>query len=471
MTIAMAASEMFPYVKSGGLADAVGGLCKELSAYEQTIVILPLYRSIDRKRFDIRQTSISFTLDLEVKTYEIEIYQSTLGNTVVYFIYHPLLCDGNSLYESADNEMRFGLFAHALCVLVSNHIRVDVLHLHDWQSALAAPLAKTLYNLKCRIVLTIHNLAFQGIFPKEAVERLNLGWELFTMDRIEFYDRVNFLKGGIAYADAITTVSPTYAQEIKNPEQGAGLESFLRHHDAKLYGVLNGIDTVEFDPSHDLSLNHPFDPHHLENKRAQKEALCRELGLEESDRPLFAYVGRLAEQKGIRELVEAIALIQDAAINVVILGSGESLYESLCKTLIRYENVKIVLRYDEGLSRRIYAASDFFLMPSRFEPCGLAQMIAMRYGSVPIVRKTGGLRDTVSDFSDIGKADFPEHAGVGITMKECDPVSFMHALFKALSLYANTEMRKSLIVYNMNKDFSWHRPALSYLALYRSLNS
>lgn len=471
MTIAMAASEMFPYVKSGGLADAVGGLSKELSRYEQTIAILPLYRSIDRERFGIQPTPIAFSLELGEESFDIKVYHSSFTGQKTYFIYHPLLCDGGSLYESSDNDLRFGLFAHAICALAADHIPIDILHLHDWQSALAAPLAKTVYHLKCRVVLSIHNLAFQGIFPKKAVERLNLGWELFTMEQIEFFDRVNFLKGGISFADAVTTVSPTYAQEITSAEYGAGLESFLLRHEGKLSGILNGIDTAEFDPSHDPFLNHPFDTRHLENKRRQKEALCRELSLEEEGRPLLAYVGRLAEQKGIKELVEMVRTIQDAPLNIVILGSGDTVYESLCKTLYHYGNVKIVLKYDEELSRRIYGASDFFLMPSRYEPCGLAQMIAMRYGSIPIVRQTGGLADTVIDFCDAESIEFTDNAGIGITMKECDIVSFMHAIVKALSLYANDAMMKEFIVYNMNKDFSWHRPATAYLALYRSLDS
>ncbi len=470
MTIAMAASELFPYVKSGGLADAVGGLCKELSRYEKTIAVIPLFRSIERERFGIKPTSIAFSLELGEKTFDIKVYHTIFEGMETYFIYHPLLCDSDTLYESSDNDLRFGMFAHALCVLAAEHIPIDVLHLHDWQSALAAPLAKAVYRLECRIVLSIHNLAFQGVFSKKAVERLNLGWELFTMERLEFYDQVNFLKGGIAYADAVSTVSPSYAKEITSPEYGAGLESFLLRHQTKLSGVLNGIDTAEFDPSHDPSLEHPFDARHLENKKRQKEALCDELSLSDSRRPLLAYVGRLAEQKGIRELVEVIRSVQDAPLNIVILGSGESVYESLCKTLQRYENVKIILKYDEALSRRIYAASDFFLMPSKFEPCGLAQMIAMRYGSIPIVRCTGGLRDTVADFSDLGQTPPSEYAGIGIGMEKCDVASFMHALIKALSLYGNEAMMKELIVYNMNKDFSWHRPALAYMALYRSLN-
>jgi starch synthase len=182
-------------------------------------------------------------------------------------------------------------------------------------------------------------------------------------------------------------------------------------------------------------------------------------------------VGRLAEQKGIRDLVSLIRIIQDAPINIVILGSGDEEYESLCKTLHRHNNVRVMLKYDEELSRRIYAASDFFLMPSRFEPCGLAQMIAMRYGAIPIVRRTGGLKDTVVDFSDPGISGISEYAGIGITMKRCDSVSFMHAIIKALSLYASEEMMREIIVYNMNKDFSWHRPAMAYLALYHTLNS
>ncbi|MBN2870966.1 MAG: glycogen synthase [Campylobacterales bacterium] len=470
MTIAMAASELFPYVKSGGLADAVGGLCKELSRYETTIAVIPLYRSIDRVRFGIKPTEIAFTLELGKKAYDIKIYHAVFEGMETYFIYHPILCDSDTLYESSDNDLRFGVFAHALCVLAADHLSIDVLHLHDWQSALAAPLAKAVYKLECRVVLSIHNLAFQGVFAKEAVERLNLGWELFTMERLEFYDQVNFLKGGIAYADAVSTVSPSYALEIVSAEYGAQLEGFLLHHQEKLSGILNGIDTVEFDPSHDPSLGHPFDARHLDNKRRQKEALCDELSLSDSRRPLLAYVGRLAEQKGIRELVEVIRAVQDAPLNIVILGSGEGIYESLCKTLQRYENVKIILKYDEALSRRIYAASDFFLMPSTFEPCGLAQMIAMRYGSIPIVRRTGGLKDTVADFCDLEGRAPSEYAGIGIGMEACDVETFMHALIKALSLYGNEAMMREFIVYNMNKDFSWHRPALAYLALYRSLN-
>lgn len=469
MTIAMAASEMFPYVKSGGLADAVGALRKELSRSEKTVAVIPLYSAIDRERFGIRQTSIAFTLSLGAGKFDIKIYKCSDEAGDVYFVYHPALSDSSRLYESAHNDLRFGLFSHALCVLADRYLQIDILHLHDWQSALAAPLAKKHYGLDCRIVLTIHNLAFQGIYPKEAVERLDLGWDLFTMEQLEFYDRVNFLKGGIAYADAVTTVSPAYAREIVQPEFGWHLDSFLLSHQDKLEGILNGIDTVEFDPSHDPALDYPFDSAHTENKTRQKEALCNELGLKYPSRPLFAYVGRLAEQKGIKELVDTVRLIQEGAINIVILGSGDAFFQTMCRSLQDYENVKVLLKYDEDLSRRIYAGSDFFLMPSRYEPCGLAQMIAMRYGSIPIVRKTGGLGDSVADFTLLDKNGPSEFAGIGITMEQCDAASFMLAILKALSLYVNPEMMKEFIVYNMNKDFSWHRPSLAYLALYRFL--
>lgn len=468
MTIAMAASEMFPYIKSGGLADAVGGLRKELSRHEQTVAILPLYDAIDRRRFGIRPCGIAFPLEMGGERFEIEIYQCADEAGSCYFVYHPLLCGGTSLYESSENDLRFGLFAHAVCVLFSEHIRIDVLHLHDWQTALAAPLAKVRYHLACRVVLTIHNLAFQGIFSKQSIERLGLGWELFTMDRLEYYDRVNFLKGGIAYADAVTTVSRSYADEIQSAQYGEGLDPFLARHKEKLSGILNGIDTVEFDPSHDPALSRPFDINHPQNKRMHKEALCAELGLEDHGRALLAYVGRLAEQKGISELVAFLETVHDAPLNVVILGSGEPRYESMCRSLERYSNIRVILKYDEELSRRIYAASDFFLMPSRFEPCGLAQMIAMRYGSIPIVRSTGGLKDTVADFSVAASEGIGENAGIGISMDRGDVASFMHAVIKALALYADSERIREFIVYNMNKDFSWHRPALTYLALYRA---
>lgn len=469
MTVAMVASEMFPYVKSGGLADAVGGLCRELSRHEETIAILPLYRSIDCERFDIHPAGIDFSLNLGGEKFNIKVYKCFDDGCETYFIHHPALCDHEQLYDCPDNDLRFGIFAHAVCELAANHINIDILHLHDWQSALAAPLAKEPYRLRCRVVLTIHNLAFQGIFSKEAIERLNLGWDRFTIDRLEFYDKVNFLKGGIADADAVTTVSQTYAQEIKHPDFGWDMDRFLRTHEDKLSGILNGIEASEFDPASDRALSFPFDNRHIGRKQEEKHVLCAHIGLHNSHYPLFAYVGRLAEQKGIKDLAEMLRSIADVPINVVILGSGDPYHEALCKPLEGRENIRVILGYDEALSRRIYAASDFFLMPSKFEPCGLAQMIAMRYGSIPIVRKTGGLRDTVIDFTDSSPHHPNPSAGMGITMERTDIVSFMHAIIKALALYADREKHASLIVSNMKKDFSWRRPVMEYLKLYRAL--
>ncbi len=466
MKIAVAASEMFPYAKSGGLADAVGGFVRELSRHRETLGIIPLYGMIERKKFGIRKTAIAFSVELSDDSYPIEIYRAQEGN--VFFVHHPLLCEGESLYESERNDLRFGLFSHAVCVLVRDYYPVDVLHLHDWHTALVAPLAKERYGLRCGILLTIHNLAFQGIFEKEAIETLRLGWELFTMEKLEFYNRVNFLKGGIVYADAVNTVSPTYAQEVLHSEYGCHLEGFLRRHVPKITGILNGIDEEEFDPANDPALDFPLSRRSLKPKEKEKGALCERLGFSDAHLPLFVYVGRMSDQKGIRELAELVRHIKDAPLNIVILGSGEPYFEALWHPYAHCPNIRVILGYDEATSRRLYAAADFFLMPSKYEPCGLAQMIAMRYGAIPIVRKTGGLRDSVVDFTDRSPVR-PHRSGVGIVMEHNDLVSFMGAIIKALGLYADGKTRRDIILSNMKMRFSWSEPVREYLELYGSI--
>lgn len=464
MRIFFISSEIYPYAKTGGLADVSSSLPKELIRQKHDVVsVMPLYGSVDRKKHKIEKTAISFNVTCNHHLYPFDIFQS--GTT--YFLANAVLFEREEMYgDYADNAIRFGIFGYAVMELAKLLGKpFDVIHVNDWQSGLVPFLAKERYRLNAKIVLTIHNLAYQGVFPKKAVVDLGLGWSAFTMHRFEFYDRVNFLKGAIAYSDRIVAASPRYAREIQTPEFGCELESFLHDNSHKLSGVLNGIDAEEFNPAKDPALFANFSSPISREKQENKEKLLEALGLQHCERPLFVFIGRLTWQKGIDVIAEALHYLKDMHINIAILGSGEAFYNEMFKSFSGvYGNLSVTLGYDEALARRLYAASDFLLMPSVYEPCGLNQMIAMSYGSVPIVRKTGGLADSVEDFTDAPR--FPKDKGVGVCFEGLDRFSFLHAVSKAISLYADKKIYRKVLQHNKSVDNSWSKRAGDYVSIY-----
>lgn len=463
MKVLFVTSEIYPFAKTGGLADVSSALPKYLlQKGVEVISVMPLYSAIDREKYGLKKCDFSFEVVLNHHIYPCEIYHQ--GN--VYFIGIHSLFDRDSLYgEYEDNGVRFGVFAYAVMELSQRlHHSWDVLHLNDWQSALIAYLAKTRYKMEAKIILTIHNLAFQGIFPKELLDDLEIGWDAFTMHRFEFFDKINFLKGAIAYSDHVVAASPQYAKEIQTVQFGCRLDSFIRNNRHKLSGILNGIDTSEFDPQNDPYVFQKYYDVPSEEKTFNKIHLLKELGLDHPERPLFVFIGRLAWQKGVSAILEALPAMAKMQINVIILGSGERYYdESFASMSQGYSNIATRIGYDEALARKIYAGGDFLLMPSVYEPCGLNQMIAMAYGCVPIVRSTGGLADTVAPLCD---EPFPLESGVGIVFDELDRYSFLVAICQALALYANSERYGALIQHNRRIDSGWSVRADAYLSLY-----
>jgi len=468
MKTLFAAAEIFPFAKSGGLADVAHALPKALAARIDTVAVMPLYRFIDKERYGIEPTGEGFTLALDGALHAVEYFAAIHEGVKHLFVYNETLCDVDHLYGPPggsydDNDLRFAIFCHAL-VDLAQRLGIDLLHLNDWHTALAAPLLGE-RGLPVRSVYTIHNLAYQGIFPPSTMSRTGIAPHHFTMEDMEFYGSLNWMKGGIRHSDAVTTVSPGYALEIQRSEFGCGLDGFLRKHRQKLHGILNGIDYELYDPQSDTAIPYRFGPGRLANKSRCKRAYLKEIDIDKYEHPLFVFIGRFVEQKGLDWIVDALDTIGTMPMTLAILGEGEARYHRLLEAAAeRYDNVHLRFGYDESLSHRMYAAADFLLMPSRFEPCGLNQMIAMRYGTIPVVRRVGGLRDTVHDWRNgepvCGK-------GVGFDAPEAS--AMLAAIEEALELYAVRNRFNRIRKFDMGCDFSIEKCAARYLELYRSL--
>ncbi|MEK7765254.1 MAG: glycogen synthase GlgA, partial [bacterium] len=414
MKILLAASEIVPFAKTGGLADVAGALPKALARRRQDVrVVMPRYRTVDPKAHRLKLLPDIMRIPVGGKIVPARLWEGKVGRDVpAYFVDIPQYFDRPQLYRTADgdypdNAERFVAFARAaLETAKAVDFKPDVIHCHDWQSALIPTYLKTLYANdaffgRTGTIFTIHNIAYQGLFHPEALYLAGLGWTEFTPDRLEFYGQVNFLKGGLLDADLINTVSPTYAREIQSgPDFGRGLEGLLRARAADVFGVLNGLDGDEWDPEDDQFLPATFSAKVRKGKAVCKARLQAETGLAaDSAIPLIGIVSRLDPQKGLDLILSALDEIL-ATAQLIILGSGDRpIQEALASAAGRHAGRFAYHQgFDNSLAHRIYAGSDLFLMPSRFEPCGLGQLIAMRYGTVPVVTRTGGLADTVQAF-------------------------------------------------------------------------
>lgn len=480
--VAFVASEVAPLAKTGGLADVTGTLPLELErAGHRPAVFLPYYRDV-RKIASVPVQPVFTSLPVHIAPgikEEVAILGGTFPNSKVpvYFVDHPRSFDRDHLYgtpdgDYPDNADRFILFSRAvLQAIKARNEEFDVLHCHDWQTALVPAYVERLYRGdpvlgRTATVFTIHNAAYQGLFPKETIVRTGLGWEAFTPEQLEFYGKVSFLKAGILYAHALTTVSPTYASEILTPAAGHGLDGLLRTRQADLTGIRNGLDPDHWDPAKDAHLAVPYGRRNPAGKAECRAALRRELGLPEPDRTpslLIGVVSRLAEQKGFSLFVEAAAKLAGRPVQAAILGTGDrSIQESLDEACRRHPD-KFVFRskFDTGLAHRIYGGADALLMPSKFEPCGLGQLIAMRYGTLPIVRQTGGLADTVRP-ADPRKG----HAGTGFVFKPFTADALVKAVDDAVAAFADEALWKKCMTEAMGEDFSWSAPAKKYEAVY-----
>jgi starch synthase len=392
---------------------------------------------------------------------------------VIYFIDQPRFYQRANLYDEGgvdypDNAERFIFFSKAVAHLAL-HLpwKPEIVHGNDWQTGFVALLLHHQKKLAGgqgpRTCMTIHNLAYQGIFPASQYALTNLPWEYFTPSGVEFYGKVSCLKAGMAYADTVTTVSPRYAREIRTEQFGCGLDGLLRYRQSSLFGILNGVDYEEWNPKSDSYIQHPYSSTDLSGKAANKLALQRELGLPvDANVPLFGNITRLVEQKGVDIMLGALEEMLHANIQFVHLANGSPVFQQAYLDLARRFPARAAVRvgFDEGLSHRIEAASDFFLMPSRFEPCGLNQMYSLHYGTVPVVRATGGLDDTVIDIKeDLEKAN-------GIKFQEYSGQALAKGMRKAMALYAEPELLQKFRLNGMAADFSWDRTAAEYLQVY-----
>src|SRR5215472_816439 len=475
MKILFASSEVEPFSKTGGLADVSHALPAALASRgHQLLVVTPQYRSVksaDLKRLGEIRLRFPFGEESAV------VRGTNLSNRHrVAFLDHPGFYARDGIYrgtkEYTDNHRRFAFLSiGALAVAQVLQFNPEIIHLNDWQTALAALALDRGYRGtslgRASSLLTIHNVAYQGVFPKAAMSELGLPWELFKPELVEFYDQVNFLKAGIVFSDTFTSVSPKYAQEIQTPELGFGLDAVLRRRSDDLRGILNGVDYREWDPETDAFLRHHFRVADLSGKQQCKSDLLRTLGLPAPSPParlpVFAVVSRLVPQKGIYLVLPAPPWILERDLYVAVLGSGEPTFERGLLQLRDRWRAKIAVRigFDTKLSHLLEAGSDFFLMPSRYEPCGLNQMYSLRYGTVPVVRATGGLDDTVADIA------FPN--GTGVKFGPYTASALAAAIHRALDLYADPARLDEVRRRGMKADHSWAVSAQRYEELYQSL--
>ncbi len=483
MNIVMVASEAVPFAKTGGLADVVGTLSRALAgAKESVTLILPYYRKrMDAKKFGIGPVSRK-PLEISVPFAGARIKGTVLGATLkpnvkVYFIDQPAFFDRDELYQTVsgdypDNAERFIFFSRAAIeTMDALDIKPDVVHAHDWQAAMVPVYLKTLYRqnkrfTKTRTLLTIHNLGYQGLFPKEDMPLTGLSWDYFTFDKLEFWGKVGFLKGGIAFADAISTVSKRYAEEILGEEQGLGLSTALSYRKNVLSGILNGIDYDEWSPETDTLVPANFSPKDMSGKETCKSALRKYFKLKANgDSPIIGIVGRLTVQKGLDIFAAALPEIMKRKVQFAILGTGEQKYHDLLTSACGDYPGRIGLKlaFDNQLAHQIEAGSDFFLMPSHYEPCGLNQMISLKYGTIPIVRATGGLDDSIDDFNA------KKSLGNGFKFAEYTPEALIAAIDRALAAWKDPKQMKAVIRNAMNSDFSWKRSAKEYVELYKKM--
>lgn len=474
MNILLAASEVAPFAKTGGLADVAGALPRELHRMGHDVrIFMPLYRSVREKDFGLCPLAELPTVEVGGGHYKGRLWQGDLQGVPVYFLEQDDFFDRDGLYgtsqhDYADNAERFGFFAKALLTALPQiGFRPDVLHLNDWQTGLVPALLRSeadAFYADTATVTTIHNLGYQGLFPEQAVASVGLDPALFNIEGLEYYGQMSFLKSGVVYADLITTVSETYCAEIQTPEMGHGFDGILRARADRLFGVLNGIDDQLWDPQQDPALPSHYSAEDLAGKAENKRQLQKALGLTvDAEVPLLAMVTRLASQKGLDLVEQAWDDLLDRGVQLVILGSGDQ------DTMDRFEQlgalnpvqVAVRLGFDDRLARLIYAGSDMFLMPSHYEPCGLGQLIALRYGSVPVVRKTGGLADTVFDPQDQARQ------ANGFTFDQVSSAAMLEAIDRALALYRTPENWLQLVRSGMRGDFSWRQSALRYVDLYQ----
>jgi len=478
MNIIFVASEVVPFAKTGGLADVAGSLPRFVEKLGHSVsIMMPLYAQVRQNYPEMEQVGEVF-FPVGESEREGQIYQSVLpdSSVTVYFIANDRYFDREELYgthgtDYPDNSERFIFFSRAVVeTLLKLDIEADVVHCNDWQTGLIPVYLRTIYNSHEKLrgtacLFTIHNIAYQGVFWHWDMKLTGLPWSLFNWRELEFYGKLNFMKGGIVFADIINTVSERYAQEIQTEEQGYGLDGVLRYRSDDLYGVLNGIDYSVWNPATDKLIPANYDRGNMAGKKVCKEHLQKRNNLPVSDVPLIGMITRLAEQKGLDLVAGAIEEMMKRDLQFVLLGTGDKRYHDLFEEIgNRFpEKAGINLTFDNELAHQIEAGADMFLMPSRYEPCGLNQLYSLRYGTVPIVRRTGGLADTITDYSPEALATGEAN---GFAFDDYSSEALLATVDRALEVYADKESWRRLVDIGMGQDWSWNRSAKKYVELY-----
>ncbi len=468
--ILFATSEALPFASSGGLADVAGSLPNVIADEGCDVrVVMPLYSKMNNEYRQAAEYLGYIYVTLGWRRQYCGVFRLERNGVVYYFLDNEYYFKRNMLYGEYDDAERFAFFSKAvLDILPFIDFMPDILHCNDWQTALSVVYLKKQYGLlegyaDIKAVFTVHNIQYQGRYGKDLLTDL-FGLDQKEMPTLEYDGDINLLKGAVVCADAVTTVSPTYAKEIMSPEFSHGLYHVLEQHKGKLSGILNGIDYNYYDPAHDGELFANYTWRSVGRKAQNKHELQKMLGLPESDRPMIAVISRLVDHKGLDLVTLAADDIMADDVQLVVLGTGDPYFENFFTSLARRypDKVRCLLKYDKELSKKIYAASDIFLMPSRSEPCGLSQMIASRYGSVPVIHETGGLYDSIRDIGWQG-------GGNGFTFAPYNAWDMLCALRRAETLYNDAEQWHDLVQKVMRVDFTWSKSAKQYIALYDSM--
>jgi starch synthase len=472
LNVLFASSEVFPFAKTGGLGDVAGSLPKGISKLGIDIrVIMPKYKTIPQQYKDSMEYIGFIYVDISWRHQYCGIFKLIHEGVTVYFLDNEYYFNRDELYGSYDEAEQFTFFSKALIeALPLIGFKPDIIHCNDWQTGVVSLLlkAKYMYNpyySNIKTVFTIHNLKYQGIFPKEILpELLGLNWQFFTPYGIEFYDAVNFMKSGLVYSDSITTVSPTYAQEIKNHFYGENLNDILINRSNDLYGILNGIDYEKNNPETDSRLYANYSADNIAGKYINKSSLQKDLGLpQRADVPVIGIISRLTAQKGF-DLVECVPEdILNMDVQLIVLGKGDEHYKYVFENAAYWHKDKVSanITFSDTLAQRIYAGADMFLMPSLFEPCGLGQIFSFRYGAVPIVRETGGLNDTVKAYNEA------TGEGNGFTFSNYNAHDMLYTIEKAVQFYKDKkDIWNALIQRGMRADLSWNKSAQTYVDMY-----
>ncbi len=465
--VLMVASEAAPFAKTGGLADVLGSLPAALASCDvEAAVLLPRYRGISLAGLELAG---DFPIWLAGKTYPIRLYRTTTGS-LYYFADCPELFDRDGYYgddrgDFPDNALRFAVLARAALEVVRWFFRPQVLHGHDWQSGLMPVYLKSVFArdptfIGIRTLFTIHNLGYQGLFPPEALAQCGLDRSVFHPAGLEFFGQVSFIKAGLQYSDALSTVSPRYALEIQTPEYGAGLDGVLRERGSVLHGILNGVDYSQWNPETDPHITAHYSASVLDGKALCKRDLISSLDLSPAalERPLVGVISRLASQKGVDLICQIVDSIAADDLYLAVLGKGDADLEALLQTAASKYPGRVAIRigFDEALAHKIEAGADMFLMPSHYEPCGLNQIYSLRYGTVPVVRATGGLDDTIDEET-------------GFKFREYSATALLQAIRTAAGSFSDRPKWTERMRKGMRKDFSWRVSATAYAALYQRL--